>query len=79
MLLVLQINLQCDHAVGALVLVVMVTCNCVFLCLWLQVSVGLKKMKPPKPDDNFIKTFLSGSKCLSGVSCANTSLALLQN
>ena len=73
------INLQCDHTACALVLVVMVTCNCIFLCLSLQVSVGLKKMKPPKPDDNFIKTFLSGSKCLSGVSHANTSLTSLQN
>ena len=42
--------------------------------LLLQVAMDVKIAKPPKPDDSFVKTFLSGSKCLSGVSYATTNL-----
>ena len=48
--------------------------HCSSYALWLQVQVGVKMTKPPKPDENFVKSFLSGSKCLSGVGCATTDL-----
>lgn len=37
---------------------------------WLQVSTVFKQgVKPPKPDADFLKNFLSGTRCLVGVSC----------